>query len=94
MAKARLDDTGLSNLVNAFHEQVRRAAFLGRIFAARIADWEPHLHRMVAFRSSVALMTRRYRGRPVPVHTPLPFILKLALFQQTAQEGRLPVRHT
>jgi hemoglobin len=64
---------------------------LGPIFAARIADWQPHLERMVAFWSSVALMTGRYHGRPVPAHTPLPiggahFQRWLGLFRETANE--------
>ena len=60
------------------------------IFAARIDDWEPHLQRMFAFWSSVALMSGRYHGQPMVKHLPLPvdsghFDRWLALFGQTAQ---------
>ena len=68
---------------------------LGPIFAARIADWEPHLRRMVAFWSAVALMTGRYHGQPMEKHLPLPvdaqhFDRWLALFEATAAEACPP----
>ena len=72
MAETGLDEDVLRDLVHSFYDKVRRDAVLGPIFAARIADWGPHLERMVTFWSSVALMTGRYHGRPVPAHTPLP----------------------
>ncbi len=72
MAETGLDEEILRDLVHSFYDKVRRDAVLGPIFAARITDWGPHLERMVAFWSSVALMTGRYHGRPVPAHTPLP----------------------
>ncbi|HEV2700578.1 MAG TPA: group III truncated hemoglobin, partial [Steroidobacteraceae bacterium] len=56
---------------------------------AKITDWEPHLQKMFAFWSSVALMSGRYRGQPMGKHLPLPvdarhFDRWLALFAQTA----------
>jgi hemoglobin len=91
-----LDEGILRDLVHSFYDKVRRDAVLGPIFAARITDWGPHLERMVAFWSSVALMTGRYHGRPVPAHTPLPidgahFERWLALFRETAQEVCTPM---
>ena len=91
MAETGLDEDVLSDLVHSFYAKVRRDAVLGPIFAARISDWDPHLERMVAFWSSVALMTGRYHGRPVPAHTPLPihgahFERWLGLFCETARE--------
>ncbi len=93
-------DTGLSpdvlrDLVHRFYGHVRADAVLGPIFAARITDWAPHLDRMVAFWSSVALMTGQYHGRPVPAHTPLPingahFDRWLALFRATATDTCTP----
>jgi hemoglobin len=76
--------------VHRFYAKVRADAELGPIFASRIADWEPHLERMVAFWSSVALMTGRYHGRPVPAHLGLPvgwvhFERWLELFRETAR---------
>lgn len=91
MAETGLDEDVLRDLVHSFYAKVRRDAVLGPIFAARISDWDPHLERMVAFWSSVALMTGRYHGRPVPAHTPLPihgahFERWLGLFRETARE--------
>lgn len=95
MAETGLDEGILRDLVHSFYDKVRRDAILGPIFAARITDWAPHLERMVAFWSSVALMTGRYHGRPVPLHTPLPvdgthFEHWLALFRETAHEVCTP----
>jgi len=96
MAETGLDEDGLRTLVHRFYARVRADDVLGPVFADRISDWEPHLERMVAFWSSVALMTGRYHGRPVPAHTPLPidashFNRWLGLFRETAQEVCTPV---
>lgn len=94
-AATGLDEDVLATLVHAFYGRVRRDFVLGPIFVARIVDWGPHLDRMVGFWSSVALMTGRYHGRPVPAHTPLPvdeahFNCWRALFRQTAHEVCTP----
>lgn len=91
MAETGLDEETLRALVHSFYDRVRADAMLGPVFAARIADWGPHLDRMVDFWSSVALMTGRYHGEPVPAHATLPvtwdhFARWLALFRQTAHE--------
>lgn len=91
MAETELDEDVLRALVHGFYARIREDAVLGPIFAARIADWGPHLDRMVTFWSSVALMTGRYHGRPVPAHTPLPidathFDRWLGLFRETAHD--------
>lgn len=101
MTAALMAETGLSpeilrDLVHRFYDRVRSDAVLGPIFAAKITDWGPHLDRMAAFWSSVALMTGQYHGRPVPAHTPLPinaahFGRWLALFRATATETCTPV---
>ena len=95
MAETSLDEGILRDLVHSFYDKVRGDAVLGPIFAARVVDWGPHLERMVAFWSSVALMTGRYHGRPVPAHTPLPidgahFQRWLELFRETANEVCTP----
>lgn len=95
MVETGLDEGVLRDLVHGFYGKVRRDPALGPIFEARIDDWGPHLERMVAFWSSVALMTGRYHGRPVPAHTPLPigpahFDRWLRLFRQTAQQVCTP----
>lgn len=91
MAETGLDEAILTTLVHRFYGKVRADAVLAPIFAARIRDWGPHLERMVAFWSSVALMTGRYHGAPVPAHAGLPvawehFDRWLALFRETAHE--------
>jgi hemoglobin len=91
MQETGLDEGILRNLVHRFYDRVRADEVLGPVFAARITDWPPHLERMVAFWSSVALMTGRYHGAPVPAHATLPvtwahFDHWLHLFRQTATE--------
>ena len=91
MARTGLDEALLTELVHRFYEKVRTDTVLGPIFAARIEVWGPHLERMVSFWSSVALMTGRYHGAPVPKHADLPvtwahFERWLALFRETARE--------
>lgn len=91
MQETGLDEGILRNLVHRFYDRVRADEVLGPVFAARITDWPPHLERMVAFWSSVALMTGRYHGAPVRAHATLPvtwahFGHWLHLFRQTATE--------
>jgi hemoglobin len=91
MAATGLDEAILRDLVHGFYAKVRADPVLGPVFAARIRDWGPHLDRMVDFWSSVALMTGRYHGAPVPAHATLPvtwahFDRWLALFRETARE--------
>lgn len=90
-ARTGIDDEMIERLVRGFYARVRDDALLGPAFAERITDWEPHLERMCAFWSSVALMTGRYHGRPMPKHLPLPvdgrhFDRWLALFEATAHD--------
>jgi hemoglobin len=91
VARTGIDEAMIDRLVRAFYGKVRKDALLGPVFDARIADWEPHLQRMGAFWSSVALMSGVYHGRPMEKHLPLPvdarhFDRWLALFEQTAHE--------
>lgn len=87
--RARIDGALIERLVRSFYERVRADDLIGPVFAERIDDWEPHLHKMFAFWESVALGTGRYEGRPMAVHLPLPverahFDRWLALFEETA----------
>ena len=91
-----IDEAMIDRLVRRFYERVREDALLGPIFESRIADWEPHLARMRAFWSSVALLSGAYHGQPMRVHQPLPvdaehFDRWLALFERTAEELCPPV---
>ena len=81
----------IERLVRAFYAKVRADEVLAPVFDAHIHDWEPHLSRMCAFWSSVALMSGRYHGTPMAKHMPLPvdtdhFDRWLTLFEQTAHE--------
>jgi len=91
VARTGIDAHMIERLVRRFYEKVREDALLAPVFAARIRDWEPHLQRMCAFWSSVALMSGRYHGSPMTKHLPLPidaahFDRWLALFEETARE--------
>jgi hemoglobin len=86
-----IDEAMIERLVRAFYAKVRTDALLGPVFSARIRDWQPHLARMCAFWSSVALMSGRYHGQPMARHIMLPvdahhFDRWLALFAETARE--------
>jgi hemoglobin len=90
-AETGIDEAMIERVVRGFYEKVRADALLGPVFETRIADWEPHLQRMCAFWSSVALMTGRYHGNPAGKHMPLPvdavhFDRWLALFEETLAE--------
>ena len=90
-AETGIDEAMIDRLVRAFYARVRADETLGPIFAARIEDWEPHLKRMCAFWSAVALMSGAYHGQPMQKHLPLPidashFDRWLELFADTARE--------
>ena len=61
----------IEQLVRHFYDQVRQAFDLAPIFGGVIDDWEPHLQTMMAFWSSIMLMSGRYKGSPVPTHKAL-----------------------
>ena len=91
VAKTGITEAMIERLVHRFYDKVRGDEMLGPIFEARITSWEPHLAQMCAFWSSVALMSSRYHGAPMPKHLPLPvdashFDRWLALFEATARE--------
>ena len=68
-----IDDAMIDRLVRVFYERARDDALLGPVFSSRIADdaWEPHIERICAFWSSVALMTGVYHGQPMELHVGL-----------------------
>ncbi|MFA5537961.1 MAG: group III truncated hemoglobin [Gemmobacter sp.] len=91
MAETGLTEAMLSELVHSFYARVRADPMLAPVFDARIRDWGPHLEQMVEFWSSVALMTGRYHGAPMPAHIDLPVTWEhfgrwLSLFRATAHE--------
>src|SRR4051812_30696845 len=91
MEKTGITEAMIEELVRGFYAKVRSDAVLAPVFEALISDWEPHLQRMCAFWSSVALMSGRYHGTPMVKHMPLPvdaghFDRWLELFEATARE--------
>jgi hemoglobin len=91
MERTGITEAMIERLVRGFYAKVRSDAVLAPVFEARIADWEPHLQRMCAFWSSVALMSGRYHGTPMAKHAPLPvdaghFDRWLELFEEAAGE--------
>jgi hemoglobin len=90
-AETGIDEPMIERVVRAFYARVRQDPLIGPVFATRITDWEPHLARMCAFWSSLALMSGRYHGQPMHMHLPLPIDARhfdrwLALFETTARE--------
>jgi hemoglobin len=90
-AETGIDEAMIERLVRSFYARARDDAILGPIFAAKIRDWEPHLQKMFAFWSSVALMSGRYHGQPMARHLSLSIEARhfdrwLALFAQTAHD--------
>jgi hemoglobin len=86
-----IDEAMIHALVHGFYAKVRADDVIGPVFNAAIADWPPHLAKMCDFWSSVALMSGRYHGQPMPAHLKLPiegphFDRWLALFEATAAE--------
>lgn len=86
-----IDEVMIDRLVRGFYARVRADEVLSPVFAAVVEDWEPHLQRMCAFWSSVALMSGRYHGQPMARHLPLPihaahFDRWLELFEEAARE--------
>jgi hemoglobin len=86
-----VDEAMIERVVRHFYESARRDDMLGPVFAAHVADWEPHLMRMCAFWSAIMLGTRAYQGRPMRMHAPLPIDARhfdrwLDLFEASALE--------
>lgn len=87
-----VDDEMIGRLVNEFYGRVQCDNFIGPVFAARVNDWEPHLRKMRDFWSSIMLMSRRYKGNPIPIHTALSEISEahfsrwLDLFRESADK--------
>lgn len=92
-AHPAIDEALIEKLVRHFYTRIQHDDVLGPIFADTITgDWEPHLQKMMAFWSSVTLMTGRYKGQPMQKHfalkqlKPEHFGLWLKLFQECATE--------
>jgi hemoglobin len=96
-----IDPGYVDAFVEAFYAQVRDDALIGPIFAARIADWEPHLARMKMFWRAILLNSGEYSGNLMRLHTAIPdldeahFARWLGLFYATLNElGGTPEART
>ena len=59
-------------LIHSFYDEVRSDPDLAPVFNPVIGEnWEPHLQRMVAFWSTVALGERSFRGNVFAKHMAL-----------------------
>ncbi|MGM0506627.1 MAG: group III truncated hemoglobin [Bacteroidota bacterium] len=67
------NDEDIRTLVYTFYDRIQDEERLGPIFneVAKV-DWDHHLPRMVDFWSNLIFQTRRFRGRPMQKHFPLP----------------------
>jgi hemoglobin len=93
-AATGLDEMVLERLVRRFYHRARRDAVIGHLFDG-VQDWERHIAKITLFWSSVALLTGRYHGQPLPPHfrlgvQPLHFKRWLMLFEQTVREECSP----
>ena len=89
-----ITEESIAALVDTFYSRVRQDETLGPVFERVVGDaWEPHLEKMRAFWSSLALASGRYKGNPMMAHLMLMprigaehFERWLALWRQTATE--------
>ena len=72
VARTGIGEAMIERLVHAFYGRARLDPFIGPIFESKVRDWEPHIARICAFWSSVALMSGRYHGQPMAAHLCLP----------------------
>lgn len=87
---AGIDEALIFAVVHAFYGCVQADPLLGPVFAEKVHDWPAHLEKLCDFWSGVLLSTRRYKGKPMQMHQPLPieeahFSRWLSLFAETAQ---------
>ena len=65
-----IDD--IKTFVDDFYIKVRNDNLLAPVFAARIADWQPHLNKMYRFWNAALFQVREYVGNPMTKHSTLP----------------------
>ncbi|HZZ31187.1 MAG TPA: group III truncated hemoglobin, partial [Phenylobacterium sp.] len=92
---AELTAAAISEQVRRFYDKARQDDLLGPVFAAAIADWEPHLRDISDFWSGALLGVRRYKGDPLGAHRKHPLSTEmfdrwLTLWAETADETFVP----
>ncbi|MCB2067073.1 MAG: group III truncated hemoglobin [Erythrobacter sp.] len=79
-------------LVERFYAAIRQDELLGPIFASKIVDWPPHLHRMKQFWRSILFSSGEFAGNPMLKHLAIPgleerhFAHWLTLFYATLRQ--------
>lgn len=90
----------IKNFVHEFYGRVQQDELIGPVFDERIADWDPHLARMVSFWRAVLRGERTYtqspKGPPPIIHWNIAglehahFLRWLKLFTQTLNDVLQP----
>lgn len=87
-----IDADYIDHFIEAFYGKIRDDALLGPIFAARVAEWPPHLERMKSFWRSVLHNSGEFSGNPMVKHLAIPglelmhFTRWLDLFYETLKD--------
>jgi hemoglobin len=87
-----IDEAFVSELVDRFYTHIRDDDLVGPVFAARIADWGPHLDHMKRFWRSILFSSGEYLGNPMAKHLVIDgldramFARWLELFDATLRE--------
>ena len=96
-AASAITEHQIQLLIPRFYARVRADALIGPVFDAAIADWPPHLDKLMAFWSSVMLTSGRYTGNPMAAHvkhagaiTPDMFDRWLALWAEVTNDALPP----
>ena len=67
----KINEEGISKLVDTFYEKVRKDKLLSDVFNTVIKDWDTHLIKIKNFWNSVLLGTETYYGSPFMKHMDL-----------------------
>jgi hemoglobin len=87
-----VDPAFVSRLVDSFYAKIRSDPVLGPIFAAKVSDWDAHLHQMKRFWRSILFSSAEYSGNPMPKHVAISgldrehFVRWLEMFYATLRE--------
>ena len=91
-----VDEQTIRAVVEDFYGRIRTHPTLGPVFNSHIADWGPHLDKMVGFWATVVRGEKRYAGNPIEAHTRVQGITSdlfaewLDLFGETLREHCQP----
>ncbi|MDI7862718.1 DUF1971 domain-containing protein [Rhizobiaceae bacterium n13] len=83
-----LDEKQIAEVLDKFYERVRADDLLGPVFAV-VADWDEHLQRLGEFWSSVLLISGRYKGNPVSMHSIHAHLIRPEMFARWLELWRM-----